>query len=447
MRVASTETKCGTCEREIEVLWNTNIGIARRKATATVLMSEDEKTEVLRNAEAGGIWPETSIIWRNDNQTVALVDIPHSVELAQQFERHERRRIASINPISRPYDCTEPKSVKALTALAKPKIYDLILEKTVQLALDEARNHNPTAWNFERFVEGHISDQPHFGAKRDRETCTTSGTGDASAIPTQSPLSKRRYHVTKIEKFLKESDASPDTILQATPLEVAAGADDTLYPPHSTFVPGTIEEFMPFFQQDSSQYDLVIMDPPWPNRSVRRVGNYQTAPDAADTKRLLASIPLEDKLNDNGIVGVWVTNKQVLRDLVLGKENQPGLFQQWGIQLIEEWVWVKITSSGEPVTPIEGVWRKPWEILLVGRRLAPGSEPGFTRRVLLAVPDLHSRKPNMAELFKPCLPQEPRCLEIFARNLTAGWTSWGNEVLKFQSAKCWSERISFCIEP
>lgn len=442
MRMVSKKTKCGTCEMEIEVLWNTNAGNARREAIATVLMSEDEKTEVLRNAEAGGIWPETSIIWRNDNHTVALVDIPHSVELAQQFERNERRRIASINPISRPYDSTEPKSVKALAALTKPKIYDLILEKTVQLALDEVRNHNPTAWSWERFVEEQFSDQPHFGAKRDRETCTKSGTGDVSATPTQSPLSKRRYYVTKIEKSVKGSDTSPDTILQATPLEVAAGADDTLYPPNSTFVPGTIEGFMPFFQQDSSQYDLVIMDPPWPNRSVRRVGNYQTASDAADTKRLLASIPLEDKLNINGIVGVWVTNKQVLRDLVLGKENQAGLFQQWGIQLIEEWVWLKITSSGDPVTPIDGLWRKPWEILLVGRRLPPGAEPGFTRRVLLAVPDLHSRKPNMAELFRPCLPQEPRCLEIFARNLTAGWTSWGNEVLKFQSAKCWSERIS-----
>lgn len=429
-------------QREIDVLWNTNTGIARGEATATVLMKENAEKEVLRNADAGGIWPETSIIWRNDNHTVALVDIPHSVELAQQFDRDGRRKIISINPISRPFGSTEPKSVKALMALPKPKIYDLILEKIVQLALDEVRNHNPTAWSWERFVEEQIPDQPQFGAKRGRETCTAPGTGDASATPNQSPLSKRRYHVTKIEKFVKENDISADTILLATPLEVAAGPDDTLYPPNSTFVPGTIEEFMPFFQQDSSKYDLVIMDPPWPNRSVRRVGNYQTAPDAADTKRLLASIPLEDKLNDNGIVGVWVTNKQVLRDLLLGKENQPGLFQQWGIHLIEEWVWLKITSSGEPVTPIDGVWRKPWEILLVGRRLPPGAESGFTRRVLLAVPDLHSRKPNMAELFRPCLPQEPRCLEIFARNLTAGWTSWGNEVLKFQSAKYWSETIS-----
>jgi len=26
------------------------------------------------------------------------------------------------------------------------------------------------------------------------------------------------------------------------------------------------------------------------------------------------------------------------------------------------------------------------------------------------------------------LPENPQCLELFARNLLPGWTSWGNEV-------------------
>lgn len=33
---------------------------------------------------------------------------------------------------------------------------------------------------------------------------------------------------------------------------------------------------------------------------------------------------------------------------------------------------------------------------------------------------------------KDYLPNEPRCLEIFARYLLPKWTSWGLEVLKFQ---------------
>lgn len=33
---------------------------------------------------------------------------------------------------------------------------------------------------------------------------------------------------------------------------------------------------------------------------------------------------------------------------------------------------------------------------------------------------------------KKYLPNEPKCLEIFARYLLPEWTSWGLEVLKFQ---------------
>lgn len=36
------------------------------------------------------------------------------------------------------------------------------------------------------------------------------------------------------------------------------------------------------------------------------------------------------------------------------------------------------------------------------------------------------------ELFKQHLPKNPNCLEIFARYLLPDWTSWGNEVLRFQ---------------
>lgn len=36
---------------------------------------------------------------------------------------------------------------------------------------------------------------------------------------------------------------------------------------------------------------------------------------------------------------------------------------------------------------------------------------------------------------EPYLPQGAHCLEMFAREATAGWTAWGNEVLKFQQRK------------
>lgn len=40
--------------------------------------------------------------------------------------------------------------------------------------------------------------------------------------------------------------------------------------------------------------------------------------------------------------------------------------------------------------------------------------------------------PIFTEVLKPYIGSNAKCLELFARNLHPGWTSWGNEVLKFQ---------------
>lgn len=169
--------------------------------------------------------------------------------------------------------------------------------------------------------------------------------------------------------------------------------------------------------------------------------------------------------------------------------DEGGVFDHWGLKLVEEWIWLKVTSSGEPISNISGTWRKPWEILLVGRKKGekesiggegdselkkslgngkldmkeeydlegsnqhlPSPSPNpfqsrnsnlpIKRRIIIGVPDLHSRKPNLKFLFRQLLglragDEEYRGLEIFARNLTAGWWGWGNEVLKFQDERAW----------
>ncbi len=38
-------------------------------------------------------------------------------------------------------------------------------------------------------------------------------------------------------------------------------------------------------------------------------------------------------------------------------------------------------------------------------------------------------------------PSDYQALEIFARNLTAGWWSCGDEVLKFNWEGCWTEGL------
>ncbi|PNS18329.1 hypothetical protein CAC42_6146 [Sphaceloma murrayae] len=194
------------------------------------------------------------------------------------------------------------------------------------------------------------------------------------------------------------------------------------------------------------------MDPPWPNKSVARGkksggGHYDVADSMWHLRQLLFDVDVAPMLAERGVVAVWITNRPSVRELVLSEED--GLFSSWGVKLVEEWIWVKVTERGEPVLPVEGIWRKPYEVLLIGRKSIAGTEGNeaqgevrdVKRRVIFAVPDIHSRKPCLKQELQRvfALPDTHRGLEIFARYIVSGWTSWGNEVLKFNDVDCWTK--------
>jgi hypothetical protein len=128
--------------------------------------------------------------------------------------------------------------------------------------------------------------------------------------------------------------------------------------------------------------------------------------------------------------------------------------------------------------------RRPYEALLLLRpkssQAAAAAGDGDAQqqpqqprdKAIFAVPGQHSRKPHLGRLLQPLLPSNAACLEVrncacvlsaldslrrmrrshrnllhtsagvnrppcmlqmFARELAAGWTSWGNEVLRFQT--------------
>ncbi|KAJ5567137.1 MT-A70 family [Penicillium sp. DV-2018c] len=225
------------------------------------------------------------------------------------------------------------------------------------------------------------------------------------------------------------------------------------------------------------------MDPPWPNRSVRRSGHYQTHhysememlttglkdilrahllldsnqgdSDQGDACASAAPAPMH---SGKSIAAIWITNAEKSRRAAY--EALVGA----GLRIREEWVWVKTTWDGEPISALDGLWRKPYEILVIGSKggdysdldMGMGMEMGeedltrlseavTTRRVIAAVPDLHSRKPNLKALFEEAFLTSDgqlcsySALEVFARNLTAGWWGVGDEVLRFNKRECWIE--------
>lgn len=189
------------------------------------------------------------------------------------------------------------------------------------------------------------------------------------------------------------------------------------------------------------QFDFIVMDPPWNNRSAKRSGQYDTMHQKRTPFDSLQEM-LGKHIAPQGLIACWITNRAEARTRALQA------FEAWGVDLIEEWAWLKTTATGIPMTEIHGLLRKPYEILLLGKQIdffierrdeKSSSKYEIRKRVIVAVPDLHSRKPSLKELIEPLMPNpaEYRALEIFGRHLTAGWWSWGNEAMKHNCEGFW----------
>jgi N6-adenosine-specific RNA methylase IME4 len=360
------------------------------------------------------------ILYQSPDSTVILIDIPRSIEVAQEVVS---QRLLSSKPIEHPFPSVEPKSEKARANLGAVSIEELLLQKHIELSLDHLRAEWRGEWCLPRQVKSVEAENEENGRKRKRTAVIDQDTNVRT--PTGTPKA--------VESEVQEEYFRNSTTIFT---DISVGSDKNMIriPSNSTALCGDINATIDIFQSHAPKFDLIILDPPWPNRSARRKKSYGISYGNHEIIELLSLLPLTDHLNEDAFIGIWITNKPAFRDMVLG---EGGLFEGWGVHLVEEWIWLKVTSAGEPISELGSMWRKPYEILLVGRRGAfPDGD--VKRRVLVGVPDLHSRKPNLKSIFEQVMKKEKyEALEIFARNLTSGWWAWGNEVLKFQSDECW----------
>jgi N6-adenosine-specific RNA methylase IME4 len=325
---------------------------------------------------------QSCILWRNEDSTIILIDIPRSLEESQVLPGQTfTRRVLSSGPISAPLPTPEPRDADARQMALPPAalLSELMTGEAVKAALQELKANYSGPRCLPRITE---------------------------KVPASEAQQARE-----------------------------ASSSEYFIPENSKCLDGSVEDLADEFNSTAPVFDLIILDPPWPNRSARRIrASYATAYNLDATRDLLSRIPISAHLSMNGHVAVWVTNKHSLTELLTSPN---GLFAFWGLEKVAEWVWLKVTSSGEPIFDVESSWRKPWERLLIARRRGRQGGPLGDRRVLIGVPDVHSRKPNLRCLFDEILPTEHKALEVFARNLTVGWWSWGDEVLRFQSADHW----------
>ncbi|KAG7597584.1 MT-A70-like [Arabidopsis suecica] len=183
-------------------------------------------------------------------------------------------------------------------------------------------------------------------------------------------------------------------------------------------------------------FNLIVIDPPWENASAHQKSKYPTLPN-----RYFLSLPIKQLAHAEGaLVALWVTNREKLLSFV-----EKELFPAWGIKYVTKMYWLKVKPDGTLICDLDLVHHKPYEYLLLGYYFTelPGSEhrSGFKlldkNQIIMSIPGDFSRKPPIGEILMKHTPgsQPARCLELFAREMAAGWTSWGNEPLHFQDSR------------
>ncbi|NXJ97286.1 METL4 protein, partial [Corythaixoides concolor] len=204
-----------------------------------------------------------------------------------------------------------------------------------------------------------------------------------------------------------------------------------LVPPKSSFLLSDISCLQPLLNY-KKKYDVIVIDPPWENKSVKRSNRYSYL-----SSWQIKQIPVPALAAPDCLVVTWVTNRQ--KHLRFVKDE---LYPYWSVKTLAEWHWVKITRAGEFVLPLDSLHKKPYEVLVLGKVQGDEKEalrkydevlPVPEHKLIVSIPcSLHSHKPPLTAVLAEFIKPDVECLELFARNLQPGWTSWGNEVLKFQ---------------
>ncbi|XP_012527481.1 N(6)-adenine-specific methyltransferase METTL4 [Monomorium pharaonis] len=202
-----------------------------------------------------------------------------------------------------------------------------------------------------------------------------------------------------------------------------------VFPRKCTFYSYDVRDIEKKMELDN-QYDFILLDPPWWNKSIRRKKmKYAEASYKMMYNEELVKIPIRKLLHSDGIVAVWCTNSSSHLNSIFNE-----IFPSWGITYRAKWYWLKVTQAGDTICNFNSApGKQPYELLILGTALEKGKVDIPDGRLMISVPSaVHSHKPPLTEIIKEYLPNEPKCLEIFARYLLPGWTSWGLEILKFQ---------------
>lgn len=175
-------------------------------------------------------------------------------------------------------------------------------------------------------------------------------------------------------------------------------------------------------------FNIVYADPPWQfknysdkwhegKKQSRWVGNEY----GLMTQQEIEQLPVAEITADDAVCFLWATFPTLPRAL--------SVLSHWGFTYkTVAFVWHKTTKHNKDHVGM-GFWtRSNAEIVLLGTRGHPHRLSKSVRQIVHATIGRHSAKPpEIRDRIVSLIGDVPR-VELFARETTPGWASWGDEI-------------------
>lgn len=163
-----------------------------------------------------------------------------------------------------------------------------------------------------------------------------------------------------------------------------------------------------------TNYEVIYADPPWRydfSKSDSRQIENQYATMSVDE-----ICQLEIPSAENAVLYLWATAPKLREALQV--------MESWGFEYKSHAIWDKEIIG-------IGYWfRGQHELLLVGTKgkFSPPEQSLRQSSIIKHKREKHSKKPDIVRTLITAWYFDKKKLELFARQQTVGWDSWGNEV-------------------
>lgn len=172
------------------------------------------------------------------------------------------------------------------------------------------------------------------------------------------------------------------------------------------------------------KYGIIYADPPWHYRVYSKKGAGRSAESHYPTMTIekIQALPVSELADKDCALFMWIT-------FPLLKESL-SVLSAWGFKFKTiAFVWIKQNRKSDSLFWGMGYWtRTNAEFCVLATKGKPKRMAKNVHQVIISHIEEHSKKPDEARRRIVRLMGDLPRIELFARQKSAGWDVWGNEV-------------------